>query len=650
MKHSRFLAGLLLVLLCGGIASAGVPFTPPETGRSFTVMESYKGNVDYVNSFYGRIAAEANITMMSTFTVMGPTMYEDHPGCFRDGSFMTPAYEVAFSGTAQVELHLTEFGGGGGLPTLTDLSIRGVDLPYSGAFYFRQADMGFLAQVRKSLGVWQGWDEIGQQWLDFVEANATIVLQAKEGIADYNFPLVEGQTWTTSAPGCAYAKGVGDFRGQPGSPIDIVFRDNYAVYLPTMWNFQTAAVQELMYAPGKTTQTYVSQGTDANIIGGIMNYFSPALGFPVRMDYLLDRGVGIAAGTWRVVNTDFFTTGVDDVALSSFAGCTDGYSIDVYQPNGLTLGSPIGQFACAGGTPSYNVLTSGGQPGPLLLRFTGNIPQFRCGDYLTITPETGDPFRVYLPENLGGFYGSDFSLWVQTDGTTLFANDMAMGRTGMPNQGYASAVEDNDYAATGGERSTEFVVNPVASNFTFFYNEFCNAALDSASALRTALVTEAGDAEAVTTISRYNATSQTWQNYVYVSIPFLGIVFETGDFTLNQGDVLRIETNNASTSFTAALGGTKPFPGDLAYNLKTTPSTSFNFVGIPSYRADLDMVAEVAADIANTSTTEVSGFEIWNPISQSWTQYIPAIGTGNFDVTAGDSLRLDVTQAGVWTP
>lgn len=303
----------------------------------------------------------------------------------------------------------------------------------------------------------------------------------------------------------------------------------------------------------------------------------------------------------------------------------------------------LGSLGC-NGTFTPGAVTAGG---PLLIQVTAVNPNavlaFKEGDHINVTTPEGT-FRAYLPANRNGLYGTSLYLWADSDGSTFFACDSDNRNCLTTSGDYRSitvARNSGDFAQRKG-----FLVHPLittaGSDFNWFGMTHFTSEVANARQLYNTLNTQFGGT-LIRTLSSWNATSQTYTQYVRVP-------FESGNFNLRLGLAYRAEVNSPHNF---VLAGAEPARNSLSYNLVKTQSTGQNWISIPWYKTDLVFASDVADDIDTTvgGAQVVSTVNVYNPVAQTITQYIndPILGSaGDFDVNRGQAVRIDVLRSATW--
>ncbi len=138
-----------------------------------------------------------------------------------------------------------------------------------------------------------------------------------------------------------------------------------------------------------------------------------------------------------------------------------------------------------------------------------------------------------------------------------------------------------------------------------------------------------GDAIGATSISNWDASSQSWNQYV------TGMFGWSGSFTLADGMGIMLNVTAAGTFYCAGSMITQP-----NYNLEV----GSNLVMIPLDRSDLLLSSTVGDEIGATSISS------WNASSQSWNQYVTGMfgWSGSFDTDIAMPFMVNVTTASTW--
>jgi hypothetical protein len=143
------------------------------------------------------------------------------------------------------------------------------------------------------------------------------------------------------------------------------------------------------------------------------------------------------------------------------------------------------------------------------------------------------------------------------------------------------------------------------------------------------------------TVSRWNATSQTYIIYTTIPIP-------QGDFALQPGTAYRVETD---TSAVWTLTGAVPDGDSVAFQLEATTGTDYTWISLPLQLDTLSLTSDLETHIENNSSPAVDCYTVsqWNAASQTYTIYstIP-VPTGDFAVRAGRPYRVETDTSAVW--
>lgn len=150
------------------------------------------------------------------------------------------------------------------------------------------------------------------------------------------------------------------------------------------------------------------------------------------------------------------------------------------------------------------------------------------------------------------------------------------------------------------------------------------------------MASELGDAiEGCNTVSRWNASNQSWDTASYV--PSLGW---GGDFLLESGQAYMINvTQDSEYSFAGSL-----FPAP-SYNLVTTIGTNLNTIMVPMNRSDLQLASELGEDIG-----VCEGISEWLVDNQQWNTAsdLGFMWGNNFPIEISYPLIINVTTDIVW--
>lgn len=332
-----------------------------------------------------------------------------------------------------------------------------------------------------------------------------------------------------------------------------------------------------------------------------------------------------------------------DMELTGQRFCRDTFEVTAYGTDGTSLGVSLGTYTCGPNGIGYTRDQSVRPGRPLLLEFRGEIPLLACGDFVRVVPINGPAFEVYLPSNYNGEYGDYLALYVQQDGSTLYAAD-ASDRNASPNQTPDEAYLAGDYAARPVVQGGDYTMTgQTASNFDYLTLGVCRGNLETARDLWNLIASQGGRP---LSIGRWNVDNQGYQVFFQAGPNLFG------DFAIAPGDVLVIEFGGTS-SF--EIRGALPLPGEVFYELRSADflATNYNFVGLPQTAATLS-ASDLLSDIETEAGVTVNEVAVWNAVAQSWTMYIPAIhspgSTNDFSISSGEAVRLELDGIGVWIP
>lgn len=301
----------------------------------------------------------------------------------------------------------------------------------------------------------------------------------------------------------------------------------------------------------------------------------------------------------------------------------------------------LGTLACgAGGYTDAGPTTN---TGFVLVEIVGSgQPSFQVGDFLEIDI-AGDTFEVFLQPNVGGLYGTGIRFWATSDGSTYFAGDATNRNADVGDGGFqdlSTARNDLDFAQDVGFLEYELIENPAGSDFNWIGIPNYRSDVENALDLYDLLNAQAGAPVLVRTLSRWNPVSQSFTQFV--AQPFI-----TGNFPVSIGEAYRVEVTR---NHVWSLEGAEPEVDSLTYELRSTQSTSINYISLPWYKTDLVFASDLYDDInANVGSDVVESVQAWNAVAQAWVQYFPG-NLGDFDVNQGQAYRIDVTATATYQP
>jgi hypothetical protein len=167
------------------------------------------------------------------------------------------------------------------------------------------------------------------------------------------------------------------------------------------------------------------------------------------------------------------------------------------------------------------------------------------------------------------------------------------------------------------------------------------------------LAAEIGAPGIVDAVSKWDATTQSWEQvaYSFSPVPPPGGWAWSGNFNIVNGDVLQINVTQDVDYFCAGA-----LQADPVYNLITTATTNANMVMLPLTKSSLTTAQDLASDIGSEGV--VDAISRWVASSQSWEQVaysfspVPPPGgwawSGDFDIEIGESYQISVTVPATW--
>jgi hypothetical protein len=179
------------------------------------------------------------------------------------------------------------------------------------------------------------------------------------------------------------------------------------------------------------------------------------------------------------------------------------------------------------------------------------------------------------------------------------------------------------------------------TDYTWVALSLVDTSLQYASDLEAHIEANGSSACSCFTISEWNATAQTYTNYITKPFPM-------GDFPLSPGNAYRVEVD---TAVIWTLVGDIPVPDSVQFDLLSTTGTDYTWISRPLDLDSLTMASHLETHIEVHSTPACSCFTVseWNATAQTYTNYITKpFPMGDFPIRAGRAYRVEVDISTTW--
>lgn len=155
----------------------------------------------------------------------------------------------------------------------------------------------------------------------------------------------------------------------------------------------------------------------------------------------------------------------------------------------------------------------------------------------------------------------------------------------------------------------------------------------------------------VDAVSKWNPSTQSWDQVTYSQLPFPPYNWVWSDnFDVSNGDVLAVNVTADVDYYCAGAVGSDP-----VYNLVTTDATDANLIMLPLSESSLSNAQALANDIGAAGV--VDAVSKWDPVYQSWNQVtysqlpFPPYNwawSDNFDIMIGEGYMVNMTENRTW--
>ena len=233
-----------------------------------------------------------------------------------------------------------------------------------------------------------------------------------------------------------------------------------------------------------------------------------------------------------------------------------------------------------------------------------------------------DPAFTSFPSSPCGTVAAGVLTW--TDSTSTSVGD--------PNVNYFYTVKAyngagaSTYCQPVGEMDFELIHNSNSTSYTWIAIPFAGSGINSASALAAAI------GSPFSALEKWGVTAQSFnQSYTTGDV----------DFAIGTGEVIRV---TVSATKILTLTGKVPAPGEVRFNIQTTPQTDYNLISVPLYKYS---TITDSAQLFNSISPLPMAVEAWGAAPQSFAHIYDGSGTA-FPVRAGYPYRVTASAAANW--